>query len=170
LPVGLFYNDRSSNTIPFATFDGKVKDPGVVVVPPVAMTPTVDHAFLHSVGQTQATFHSAIVDAQLKYRQELGFLEMPYLRMESGATAAAMDQDGLLYVSSTVGVQVLDQLGRVHFIIAPPNRKPIEDIVFGGANLEYLYVATSSTVFRRKLNTKGVVSFAQPIAPPKPGL
>ena len=170
LPEGVYFYDRSSNKIQFASFDGKVKEAGVVVVPPVAMTPTVDHAFLHSVGQTQSTFHSAILAGQLKYRQEYGFLEMPYLRMESGVSSAVMDQDGLLYVSSTVGVQVLDQLGRVNFIIAPPNRKPIEDIVFGGANLGYLYVATSSTVFRRKLNTKGVVSFAQPIAPPKPGL
>ena len=41
---------------------------------------------------------------------------------------------------------------------------------FGGANLDELYVTNGDKVFKRKVKTKGVVSWRAPIKPPAPRL
>jgi sugar lactone lactonase YvrE len=75
-------------------------------------------------------------------------------------------------VATKLGIQVLDQLGRVHFILEHPHpqRKKLSNVVFGGAALDTLYVTASDRVYKRRLKATGVVPSRGVIMPPKPGL
>lgn len=81
-----------------------------------------------------------------------------------------VDRNGRLYVATNVGVQVLDQLGRVHFIFSSPNSQRTTNVVFGGANRDLLYITAGNHVYVRKINAIGVTPNLGPVKPPKPGL
>jgi sugar lactone lactonase YvrE len=80
-----------------------------------------------------------------------------------------VDTNGWLYVATSLGIQVLDQAGRVNFIISTP--RPALDVCFGGKDLSELFIACGDTIYKRPTKAKGVVSGQQPpIKPPAPKL
>ncbi len=172
LPQGLFYTDDIKNSVHWHPFTGQGVQSHVLPERPVAMIPTPDHAFMHVALQNQpATLHMQIADDYtLAHRQRYGYLHMPYMDSSSGVAAMSMDDQGRLYVATTMGVQVLDQLGRVHVILSKPSRAAITSMTIGRALRDTLYVSDGQAIFARKLKIKGVRSFEAPIAPPKPSL
>ncbi|HYM10712.1 MAG TPA: SMP-30/gluconolactonase/LRE family protein, partial [Bryobacterales bacterium] len=100
----------------------------------------------------------------------------PFYRLEtgdessaSGADGMTVDREGYLYVATRLGVQVCDQPGRVVAILSKPQNGPLSNVVFGGADLQTLYVTAGDKVFRRRIRRKGVLPWA-PAMPPKPRL
>jgi len=80
-----------------------------------------------------------------------------------------VDTNGWLYVATSLGVQILDQAGRVNFIIPTP--EPALDVCFGGKDLSELFIACGESIYKRPTKAKGVVSGQQaPIKPPAPKL
>lgn len=71
----------------------------------------------------------------------------------SGADGLAVDQDGRLYVASTVGVQVFSPTGEALGIIALP-RQP-QNLTFGGADRSVLHVVGRGSVWRIPTQTRG---------------
>jgi len=78
--------------------------------------------------------------------------------------------NGHLYVATSLGIQILDQPGRVNQILAKPQNAFLSNIAFGGPERDLLYATCGDKVFRRKVNAKGSVSWEKPTKPPKPGL
>jgi gluconolactonase len=136
------------------------------------MAPTADQAFMHLlVSASHTTWQARISqDHKLEHRQQHGYLHVPYLSRSSGASGVAVDSEGRYYVTSAAGIQVLDQLGRVHFMLAPPPEGVANGLAFGGARRDTLYVTTGKSVYRRSLKAKGLATFEAPVEPPKPGL
>jgi gluconolactonase len=94
-------------------------------------------------------------------------VETPGEPLEVGGMC--VDTNGWLYVATSLGIQVLDQAGRVNFIIPTP--KPASDVCFGGKDLSELFIACGDTVYKRATNAKGVVSGQMaPIKPAPPKL
>jgi gluconolactonase len=100
----------------------------------------------------------------------------PFYRLEtqddssaSGADGMALDTEGYLWVATRLGIQVCDQPGRVVAILNKPQPGPISNLVFGGPDLQTLYVTAGDKVFRRPVKRKGVVSW-MPVKPPVPRL
>ena len=91
-------------------------------------------------------------------------------RRDSGADGMTVDTQGRLYVTTRLGIQVLDQLGRVHFIVDKPQNAWVSNVVFGGADLDTLYVTCGDKVYSRKVKAKGVVPWKAPVKPPRPRL
>ncbi|MDI1312323.1 alpha/beta hydrolase-fold protein [Prosthecobacter sp.] len=80
-----------------------------------------------------------------------------------------VDTNGWLYVATLLGIQVLDQAGRVNFIIPTP--KPPQDVCFGGKDLGELFIACGDAIYKRKTTAHGIVSGQMaPMTPPKPKL
>lgn len=86
----------------------------------------------------------------------------PYmtLRTVPGKTAAlgdgmTTDALGRTYVSSELGIQVFDPIGRMAGIIAKPQPKFLASVAFAGPNREYLYAFNQDKIFRRKTKVKG---------------
>ena len=55
-----------------------------------------------------------------KYGQRYGWLHMPDTANHAGASDIVCDRDGRVYVATALGVQVLDQTGRVNLILPAP--------------------------------------------------
>ena len=107
-------------------------------------------------------------DGSLDHRQDYGELECD-LDGSSRTQSLCVDTNGWLYVATALGMQVLDQAGRVNFILPTP--KPALDVCFGGKDLSELFIACGDTIYKRPTKAKGVVSGQQPpIKPPAPKL
>ena len=107
-------------------------------------------------------------DGTLAHRQVYGHLHLPDHRGDSGADGMTVDTEGRRYVTSHVGIQILDQSGRVHQILNAPGNGWMSNVAFGGPELDTLYVTSMDKVFRRKINAKGLGGNA--MKPPKPRL
>ena len=99
----------------------------------------------------------------------------PYYQLESPADIPSeagglcVDTNGWLYVATSLGIQVLDQAGRVNFIIPTP--KPPHDVCFGGKDLSELFIACGDTIYKRKTKAHGYISGQMaPIKPAPPKL
>lgn len=103
----------------------------------------------------------------------------PYAQLESkhssddldiaDAGGLCVDTNGWLYVATSLGIQVLDQAGRVNFIIPTP--KQPHDVCFGGKDLSELFIACGDAIYKRPTKAKGYISGQMaPIKPPPPKL
>ena len=109
-------------------------------------------------------------DGKLKYKQPYFTYHLPDWMDESGADGMTVDEQGRLYVTTKAGLQIFDQAGRVNAIIPKPQPAWLSNAAFGGKDLDTLYVTCGDKVFARKTKTKGVLSFREPVLPPKPRL
>jgi gluconolactonase len=121
----------------------------------------VDDSFSHWV-------YSFVIrpDGTLADKQKYYHLHDPDYADYSGADGMHMDRDGRLYVSSTLGIQVCDQIGKVECIIPTPNHH-IVSVCLGGAHFDTLYAGSGSTLYRRKVKVTGANGWD---APNKPGV
>ncbi len=101
---------------------------------------------------------------------------LPYHRLETGdqssstsADGMTVDTEGFLWVTTNIGLQVLDQLGRVNAILSKPQAGPLSNVVFGGKELDTVFVTAGDKVFKRKVTRKGLTAWG-PAKPPKPGM
>lgn len=108
-------------------------------------------------------------DGTLTHKQQYGWLHVTD-DLKSGADGMAVDTEGRTYVTTELGIQVLDQPGRVHFIIRKPQDAWLSNVVFAGSERNILYATCGDKVYRRKINATGVDTTKAPISPPKPRL
>jgi len=109
-------------------------------------------------------------DGSLAHKEPFGYLHLPGDQEQSLADGMAVDTEGRVYVATKLGLQVLDQLGRVVLILNKPNHEWLSNVVFGGPKLDTLYVTCGGAVFQRKVNATGVMPWRESVKPPKPGL
>ena len=108
-------------------------------------------------------------DGTLSYKQRYGWLHVPDTEENAWPDGLKCDTAGRVYVTSRIGIQVLDQLGRVNAILpAPPSNGQTSNVCFGGPDFNILYVSCGDKVFRRKLKTRGANTFTDPIKPVNP--
>ena len=172
LPEFGYFTDPKNKKLWHFTFDGKktLVDEGIEFPNGVIASP--DQTLL-TVSDTRGRFtysYQIQSDGTLKHKQVYGHLHLPDETGQSGADGMAVDTEGRTYVTTRVGLQVLDQLGRVHFIIRKPQSGWISNVVFGGPNRDILYVTCGDKVYRRKIAATGVDPWKAAIKPPKPRL
>lgn len=109
-------------------------------------------------------------DGSLAHKQKYFHLHLVDGSNQSGADGMTVDAKGNLYVTTEMGLQVCDQAGRVNSIIPKPQRAWLSNVVFGGKNLDELYVTCGDKVYKRKTKAKGVLAFQAPIKPNAPRL
>ena len=108
-------------------------------------------------------------DGTLTHKQRYGWLHVPDTEENAWSDGLKCDTAGRVYVATRTGIQVMDQLGRVNAIIpAPPANSQTSNVCFGGPEFNILYVSAGDKVFRRKLRTRGVNTFADPVKPVSP--
>jgi len=110
-------------------------------------------------------------DGTLGYKQRYGWLHVPDTDENAWPDGLKCDTAGRVYVASRLGIQVMDQLGRVNAIIpVPPSNSQASNVCFGGAGYNIIYVTCGDKVYRRKLKTRGVSTFAELVMPVNPRL
>ncbi len=169
---GLYYTDYGNKKIFFVTFDGQKTQVDAGISAPNGLIVSPDQTQLH-VADSDGRFTYCFSIAQsgmLEHRQELGHLHVPDATSRSSADGMTMDVQGNLYVATSLGIQILDPLGRVNQILPKPHTGFLSNIAFGGRNRDVMVVTCGDKVFRRKVNARGSVSWEAPTKPPKPGL
>jgi gluconolactonase len=110
-------------------------------------------------------------DGTLEHKQRFGWLHVPDTEENAWSDGLKCDTAGRIFVTSRIGIQVLDQVGRVNAILpAPPSNSQTSNVYFGGPDLNVLYVTAGDKVFSRKLRTKGCHAFQVPIKRATPGM
>ena len=103
-------------------------------------------------------------DGRLTAKERYMTLRCPWDKPDvSAGDGMTTDSAGRYYVTSAIGIQMFDATGRMGGVIAKPQEKGTVSVVFAGPGLEYLYVASSDKIFRRKTRAKGVLFFQKPV-------
>jgi sugar lactone lactonase YvrE len=108
-------------------------------------------------------------DGSLAYKQRFGWLHVPDAADNAWSDGIKCDRNARVYVTSRLGVQVMDEIGRVIAIIPAPDGSP-SNLCFGGPDFDTMYVSCGSKVYRRKLKVHGANSFDKPEKPIIPKL
>ena len=110
-------------------------------------------------------------DGSLTNKQRYGWLHVPDTAENARPREIKVDREGRVYVATNLGIQVMDQIGRVNCILPLPfdSGQPTR-LCFGGPNADILFVSCGDKIYRHKLKVKGMNDFDTPIKPPKPHL
>ncbi len=168
----LYVTDPGSKQVWFISEIGekKVVDQGLSFPNGVLLSP--DQSLLYVADMNGQFVHSYVrqPDGSLTAKQRYYHLHIPDGETGSGADGMTVDADGWLYVATKMGVQICDQAGRVNSILEKPQRGWLANLCFGGPKFDELFATAGDKVYKRKLKTKGVLSFQPPIKPPAPRL
>jgi sugar lactone lactonase YvrE/enterochelin esterase-like enzyme len=168
----LYFTDTANKKVWLLPKGGKprVVDEGIESPNGVLFSPDQSLLYVSDyVGQLSWAFQIQ-PDGSLAHKQRYFYVHMPDAATRSGADGMAADADGRVYIATSLGVQVFDQIGKCHAIIPAPQRASLSNVEFGGPNLDELYVTNGDKVFKRKTKVKGVVSWRAPIKPAPPRL
>lgn len=168
----LYFTDSAGKKVWFLPKGGKprVVDEGIESPNGVLFSP--DQALLYVsdyVGQLAWSFQIQ-PDGSLAHKQRYFYLHVPDAATRSGADGMATDADGRVYIATPLGVQVLDQMGRVQAIIPAPLTAALSNVEFGGPGMDEMFITNGDKVFKRKTKVKGIVSWRSPIKPAPPRL
>ena len=108
-------------------------------------------------------------DGKLFFKQHYGWLHVRDQDENAWSDGLRCDTAGRVYVTSRIGIQVLDQAGRVNAIIPIPAGQP-SNLCFAGEHFDILYLTAGDKVYRRKLRTRGANNFEKPYKPVVPRL
>lgn len=148
-----------------------VVDEGLKFPNGVALSPDQTQLYATESATHWVWVYSINADGTLTNKQRFGWLHVPDNEENAWPDGLKCDTAGRIYVATRIGIQVLDELGRVNAILTiPPSNSQTSNVYFGGPALDVLYVTAGDKVFRRKLRTKGVHSFQKPVKPGIPGL
>jgi gluconolactonase len=146
-----------------------VVDEGVKFPNGIALTPDQTQLYVSESASHWIWIYTIQPDGTLANKQRYGWLHVPDNRENASSDGLKCDSAGRVYTTSNMGIQVLDQTGRVNAILPVPSGQA-SNCSFGGPGFNTLYVSCGDKVYRRKLKTRGANSFESPekSAGPKP--
>jgi sugar lactone lactonase YvrE/enterochelin esterase-like enzyme len=148
-----------------------VVDEGLKFANGVALSPDQTQLYVTESASHWVWIYKIKPDGTLAYKQHYGWLHEPDTQENAWSDGLRCDTAGRVYVASTLGIQIMDQLGRVNAILPLPlSNFRTSNVCFGGKDFNILYVSMGDKVYRRKLNTRGANTFEPPIKPANPRL
>ncbi len=146
-----------------------VVDEGLKFANGIALTPDQTQLYVTESASHWVWVYKIQADGTLAYKQRYGWLHTPDTEENAWSDGLKCDTAGRMYTTSRLGIQVLDQLGRVNAILPLPYGQA-SNCCFGGADFDTLYVSCGSKVYRRKLKVRGANTFSNPVKPKKPNI
>lgn len=172
LPKNGYFTDHGNKRVWFVDENGEKSVADTGISRPNGIIASPDQSLLYvadTAGQFVYSFQIQ-PDGKLLHKQRYFHLHLADGSTQSGADGMTVDRDGRLYVTTELGLQVCDQAGRVNAIIPKPQKAWLSNVVFGGPNLDELYVTCGDKVFKRKTRVKGLIPSQAPIKPRAPRL
>src|SRR5262245_12800551 len=171
----IYFTDPQNKRVWFVDAKGnrRVVHEGILLPNGVRFSP--DHAFLMVADTLSRWIWSFSVAADGSLTNGVAFhrLELPDEvdsgALRSGADGMTVDSEGFLYIATKLGIQISDPAGRTPGILNKPQSGDPSNLVFGGPDLQTLYVTSGDKVFRRHIRRKGTLPWAV-VKPPKPRL
>ncbi len=146
-----------------------VVDEGLKFANGIALTPDQTQIYITESTSHWVWIYSIQPDGSLTNKQKYGWLHVPDSDDNAWADGIKCDKDGRVYVTTKMGIQVLDQTGRVNAILPLPFGN-CSNLCFGGAGFDTLYVTCKDKLYRRKLKVQGANPFEAPLRPANPKL
>ena len=172
-PMGIYVTEPSKKRVVFVGKDGSIQPVdtrGLDFPNGVVASPDFTQLYVADTRRQRANVYQIRPDGSLRYKEPMVHLHLAPESNQSGADGMCVDREGRLYVTTRLGLQVCDQLGRVQLILEKPQRAWLSNVAFGGPQFDTLYVTCRDKVYRRRIKAKGLRSGAKPIKPPKPRL
>jgi sugar lactone lactonase YvrE len=144
-------------------------DKGIRFPNGIALTPDQTHAYVTESASHWVWVYTIQPDGTLANKQRYGWLHVPDTEENAWPDGIKCDREGRVYVTSRIGIQVLDQIGRVNTILPLPSGQS-SNCCFGGADFKTLYVSSNDKIYRRRLKVPGANAFQPTVKPPKPRL
>jgi sugar lactone lactonase YvrE/enterochelin esterase-like enzyme len=171
----IYFSDPPNKQVWFIDAKGnkRVVHQGILLPNGVRFSP--DHAFLMVADTLSRWVWSFSVSADGSLANGVPFfrLEIPDEvdsgPLRSGADGMTVDNEGFLYVATKLGIQIVDPPGKTVGILQKPDKSDPSNVVFGGRDLQTLYVTSGDKVFRRTVKRKGTLPWVA-VTPPKPRL
>jgi sugar lactone lactonase YvrE/enterochelin esterase-like enzyme len=135
----------------------------------IAFTPDQTQVYITESTSHWVWIYTILPDGTLGNKQRYGWLHVRDTDDNAWADGLKCDRDGRVYVTTRMGIQVMDQIGRVNAILPVPGPEP-SNLCFAGADFDILYISCRDKVYRRKLKVKGANAFESPIKPANPKL
>ncbi|MFI5156198.1 MAG: SMP-30/gluconolactonase/LRE family protein [Chitinophagales bacterium] len=146
-----------------------VVDEGIRFANGICLTPDQTQLYITESATHWVWIYQINKDGTLTNKQKLGWLHAPDTEDNAWSDGLKPDTAGRIFVTTRMGIQILDQLGRVNAILPLPNGQS-SNCCFGGPEFNILYVSSRDKLYRRKLNVKGCNPFDTPIRPGNPRL
>ena len=148
-----------------------VVDEGLKFANGVTLSPDQTQLYATESASHWVWIYKIKADGTLAYKQHYGWLHEPDTEENAWSDGLRCDTAGRVYVTSRLGIQIMDQIGRVNAILPlPPSTFNPSNVCFGGPDFNILYVSYGDKVYRRKLKTRGANNFEKPIKPVVPRL
>jgi gluconolactonase len=147
----------------------RVVDSGLKFINGLCLTPDQTQLYIAESATHWVWIYTVVADGSLANKQRFGWLHVPDGGDFAWPDGMKCDREGRLYVASSLGIQVLDPLGRVNAILPMPSGHP-SNCCFGGTDFSVLYVSDGGKVWRRKLKVRGCNPFEAPNRPTAPRL
>ena len=142
----------------------QVVDEGLKFCNGLALSPDQTQLYVTESASQWVWVYFVQPDGTLTYKQKYGWLHVPDSSNNAWGDGIKCDTAGRVYVASRLGIQVLDQTGRVNAIIPVPNNY-CSNLCFGGPAFNIMYVTCNNKIYRRRLNTRGSNTFEPPHKP-----
>jgi gluconolactonase len=145
-------------------------DEGLKFAQGIALTPDQQQVYVTESGSHGVWIYQIQPDGTLAYKQKLGWLHTAEADQNAAwSGGVTCDREGRVYVSTKMGIQIMDQIGKVQAIIPLP-AGDASAVCFGGPDFDTLYVTAGDKVYRRKLKAQGANPFESPFKPAVPRL
>lgn len=159
-----YYTDPGNHKVWYVdeALESRVVDEGISF--PNGLITTPDQSILLVADMNGQFVYSFQIqpDGSLSHKQPFGQLHLPGDQSRSNADGMTIDTAGRVYVATKIGLQILDNEGRVQLILDKPNHEWLSNVVFGGPKLDTLFVTCGGSVYRRKVNATGAVAWRKP--------
>ena len=145
-----------------------VVDEGIKFANGLCLSPDQTQLYVTESASHWVWVYQIQADGKLTNKQRFGWLHVQDIDENAWSDGLKCDKQGRIYVTSRMGIQVLDQLGRVNAIVPVPSTGQVSNLCFGGANFDIMYATSVDKVYRRKVKVQGVQPFDKPIKPVTP--
>ena len=164
----LYFTDSPGKKVWFVPKGGKprVVDEGIEYPNGVLFSPDQTRLYISDYAGLVSWTFQIQPDGSLAHKQRYFDLHLPDAATRSGADGMTADTNGNVYIATSLGVQVFDQMGRWRANVPAPLAASLSSVKFGGANLDEMYITNGDKVFKRRVKTRGVVSWRAPITHP----
>jgi gluconolactonase len=147
----------------------EVVDEGIKFANGLCLSPDQTQLYVTESATHWIWIYQILPDGSLGYKQKYGWLHVRDTDENAWADGLRCDTAGRVFVTTRMGLQVMDQVGRVNAIIPVPSGQP-SNLCFGGKNFDTLYLTSGDKVYRRRFRTRGANNFDRPYKPSAPKL
>jgi gluconolactonase len=147
----------------------EVVDEGIKFANGLCFSPDQTQLYVTESATHWVWIYQVQADGKLVFKQHYGWLHVRDQDENAWSDGLRCDTAGRVFVTTRMGIQILDQAGRVNAIIPVPSGQP-SNLCFGGKDFNILYLTSGDKVYRRKLRTRGANNFEKPDKPVTPRL